>query len=88
MLLYHYTVSITQLVIYLVKHLRKPRFREVLYKINQLKQLPHQKEETSKGLNYVAGETVSEADAMLEKKGENKKIHELENGKHSTYHSE
>ena len=37
MLLYHYTVVITQLFIYLVKCPRKPRFREALYKINKLK---------------------------------------------------
>ena len=37
MLLYHYTVFITQLFIYLVKRSRKLRFRHALYKINKLK---------------------------------------------------
>ena len=34
MLLYHYTVFITQLLIYLAKCSPKLKFRDVLYKIN------------------------------------------------------
>ena len=37
MLLYHYTVLIIQLLIYIVKHSQKLWFRDMLYKINKLK---------------------------------------------------
>ena len=41
-----------------------------------------------KGLNSAATEIVSEADDVQEEKGETKERNGLENGKHSTYHSE
>ena len=41
----------------------------------------------SKELDSAAIETVTEIVAMLDGKGEKKEINELENGKHSTYHS-
>ena len=49
--------------------------------------IPHQEEENAKGLSSAATETFSEADAVLEEKGEKKEINELENGRQSTYHS-